>query len=87
MGAAMGAPAYPHAINSFPPAIRYSGIALGWNLGNALFGGTTPLICAFLFQYFGKIGAAFYLIFTSSIFIILRWSVAIYMKRLKRSKS
>ncbi len=86
MGAAMGAPAYPYAINSFPPAIRYSGIALGWNLGNALFGGTTPVICTLLFEYFGKLGAALYLIFTASIFIILRWSVSIYMKRLKRSK-
>jgi MHS family proline/betaine transporter-like MFS transporter len=86
MGSAMGAPAYPHAINSFPPEIRYSGIALGWNLGNAFFGGTTPVICTILFQNFGPLGAAFYLIFTSSIFIILRWSVSFYMKNLRKSK-
>lgn len=84
MGAAMGSPAYPHAINTFPPQIRYSGVSLGWNLGNAAFGGTTPVICTLLFDWFGLMGPAFYLIFTSSIFIILRWSVGLYMKKIKR---
>jgi MHS family proline/betaine transporter-like MFS transporter len=87
MGAAMGSPAYPHAINTFPPQIRYSGVGLGWNLGNAVFGGTTPIICTILCDKFGLIGPAFYLIFTASIFIILRWSVGIYMKKLKYKKS
>lgn len=87
MGAAVGAPAYPHAIHTFPPEIRYSGIALGWNLGNAFFGGTTPIICTLLYEHFGLLGPAFYLIFTSSIFIVLRWIVTIYMIRLKNRKS
>ena len=83
MGAAMGAPAYPHAINSFPPEIRYSGIALGWNLGNAIFGGTTPIICTILFEFYGLMGPAFYLIFTAAIFIILRTFAKIYIKNLR----
>lgn len=83
MGAAIGAPAYPHAINIFPPELRYSGIALGWNLGNAAFGGTTPIICTILFDAFGVIGPAFYLMFTLSIFIALRFSVKLYMQRMK----
>ncbi len=86
MGAAMGSPAYPHAINTFPPQIRYSGVSLGWNLGNAVFGGTTPVICTLLLDQFGLIGPAFYLIFTSSIFIILRWLVGLYMRKLKMRK-
>jgi MHS family proline/betaine transporter-like MFS transporter len=83
MGAAIGAPAYPHAINIFPPEIRYSGIALGWNLGNAAFGGTTPIICTILFDEFGALGPAYYLIFTLSVFIGLRFSVKLYMQRMK----
>ncbi len=83
MGAAMGSPAYPHAINTFPPQIRYSGVALGWNLGNAAFGGTTPVICTILFDRFGLMAPAFYLIFTSSIFIGLRCIVGLYMRKLK----
>lgn len=34
----------------FPTAIRYSAVALCYNLGNAIFGGTTPLVCALLIQ-------------------------------------
>jgi MHS family proline/betaine transporter-like MFS transporter len=87
MGAAMGSPAYPHAINTFPPQIRYSGVSLGWNLGNAVFGGTTPVICTLLLDQFGFMGPAFYLIFTSSIFIMLRWLMGLYMRKLKMRKS
>lgn len=83
MGAAMGAPAYPHAIQSFPPEIRYSGVALGWNLGNAIFGGTTPMICTILFESFGPIAPAFYLMFTASTFLMLRAAASIYIKNKK----
>ncbi len=83
MGALMGAPAYPHAINSFPPEIRYSGIALGWNLGNAIFGGTTPLISALLVEGLGLMGPAFYILFTSSAFISLRILASLYIKKFK----
>ena len=83
MGALMGAPAYPHAIHSFPPEIRYSGIALGWNLGNAIFGGTTPLISALTIEKIGIMGPAFYLLFTSSIFLLLRFWATFYIKKLK----
>lgn len=86
MGAAMGSPAYPHAINIFPPQIRYSGVSLGWNLGNAAFGGTTPVICTLLLDHIGLMGPAFYLVFTSSIFIMLRWLVGLYMHKLKMRK-
>jgi MHS family proline/betaine transporter-like MFS transporter len=85
MGALMGAPAYPHAINSFPPEIRYSGIALGWNLGNAIFGGTTPLIATLALEKIGMMGPAFYLLFTASIFLLLRFWASLYSKKIKKN--
>ncbi len=86
VGAAMGAPAYSHAINSFPPEIRYSGIALGWNLGNAIFGGTTPVICTLLVTMFGKSGPCYYLMFTAAIFLGLRVVVSVYAKKIKSTR-
>lgn len=37
----------------FPTAIRYSAVAISYNLGNALFGGTAPLVCAFMIEQTG----------------------------------
>jgi MFS transporter, MHS family, proline/betaine transporter len=36
------------AIEHFPSQTRYSGIAIGYNLGNGLLGGTVPFICEWL---------------------------------------
>jgi len=69
--AAILAPAYPCAIKMFPPELRFSGVALGWNTGNAIFGGTTPFIATLLAERFSVIGPAYYLIFTSAIFIVV----------------
>ena len=70
LSACISAPYYAFAIKFFDPEIRYSGISLGWNLGNSIFGGTTPLICGFLNQYLG-IGPEYYLIFTAFIFLFI----------------
>lgn len=43
-------PAYPIMVQIFPPQQRYSGIAFGFNIGLALFGGTAPMISAYLTQ-------------------------------------
>jgi len=32
-------------VENFPPPARYTGLSFGYNLGVAIFGGTTPLIC------------------------------------------
>ncbi len=37
----------------FPTAIRYSAVSLSYNLGNALFGGTAPLVCALMIEQTG----------------------------------
>lgn len=40
-------------VQIFPTAIRYSAVALSYNLGNALFGGTAPLACALMIEQTG----------------------------------
>lgn len=35
-------------IENFPPAARYTGVSLGYNIGNGLLGGTVPLVCEWL---------------------------------------
>ena len=68
--ASVVAPYYPFAIKFFNPELRYSGIALSWNMGNALFGGTTPIISTFLVMKIGYIAPAYYLMFTAGLFLV-----------------
>ena len=35
-------------VENFPPPARYTGLSLGYNLGNGFLGGTVPLICEWL---------------------------------------
>lgn len=88
LAAVMCAPAYPYAMRSFPPELRYSGVALGWNIGNALFGGTTPFICTFLVERWGSIAPAYYIMGTSSLFVAFNifLSAKVWMIRQKGSK-
>ena len=73
--AAISAPVYPYAVTLFTPELRYSGVTLSWNLGNALFGGTTPLISTFLVKNFNYYSCAYYLIFTTTIFLIVNYFI------------
>jgi MHS family proline/betaine transporter-like MFS transporter len=68
--ASVVAPYYPFAIKFFNPELRYSGIALSWNMGNALFGGTTPIISTFLVMKIGYVAPAYYLMFTAGLFLV-----------------
>lgn len=46
----------------FPTAVRASGMSIGYNIGQAMFGGTMPLIALSLVEYTGhKIAPAWYL--------------------------
>ena len=62
---------YIFAINFFSPELRYSGIALSWNIGNALFGGTTPIISTLLVAKYGYTAPAYYLMLTGVLFLII----------------
>ncbi len=35
-------------VENFPPPARYTGLSIGYNISNALFGGTAPLVCEIL---------------------------------------
>ena len=56
--------AFVSAVNElFPTKERFSGMSLGYNIGNAVFGGTAPLISTLLIEKTGfKLAPAYYLI-------------------------
>jgi MHS family proline/betaine transporter-like MFS transporter len=35
-------------VENYPPPARYSGLSIGYNISNAVFGGTAPLVCEWL---------------------------------------
>lgn len=58
-------------VELFPTSVRYTGIAISYNLAFAFFGGLTPLIVTYLIEYSQNILApSFYLIF-SALFCIV----------------
>jgi MHS family proline/betaine transporter-like MFS transporter len=57
-------------VENCPENVRYSGIAFSYNLGNALFGGITPLIVALLTEKISLITPAYYLMFMALITLI-----------------
>jgi MHS family proline/betaine transporter-like MFS transporter len=63
----------------FPTNVRYTGVSLSYNLGNALFGGTAPFMSAFLISSTNlKTSPAVYIIVASfisllSLFFMGRW--------------
>ena len=57
-------------VENCPENVRYSGIAFSYNLGSALFGGSTPLIVGLLTEKIGLIMPAYYLIFMAGITLI-----------------
>ena len=73
LAAGICAPAYPYAIKSFEVELRFSGVATSWNLGIALFGGTTPSISIFLTEKFGPTGPAYYLMLICLTFLLIKF--------------
>ena len=57
-------------VENCPENVRYSGIAFSYNLGNALFGGSAPLVVTLLTEKKGLITPAYYLIFMAGITLI-----------------
>lgn len=68
---AASASAYAFVISIFAPAQRFFGVSVSYNLGIALFGGTSPVIARFLVNIFGKEYApSYYIIVLSILFLI-----------------
>ena len=57
-------------VENCPENVRYSGVAFAYNLGNALFGGSAPLVVTLLTEKSGLISPAYYLIFMAGITLI-----------------
>ena len=57
-------------VENCPENVRYSGIAFSYNLGIALFGGSTPLVVTLLTEKIGLVTPAYYLIFMAAITLI-----------------
>lgn len=57
-------------VENCPENVRYSGIAFSYNLGNALFGGTTPLIVTLLIENFSTTAPSYYLFFMAIVGLI-----------------
>jgi len=56
----------------FPTAVRASGVSLGYNVGQALFGGTVPLVALSLVEYTGnKLSPAWYVFSVSCLVFFL----------------
>ena len=59
------------AINQlFPTHLRFSGVA-GYNVSNALLGGTVPLVSSILIVYFGQMAPALYSIIASTVIVVI----------------
>ena len=56
----------------FPTEHRYSGVSFGYNIGNALFGGTTPLISTYLISLTGQpLAPCWYLVVASCCILLV----------------
>ena len=59
-------------VELFPARIRCTAVALSYNTGFALFGGTAPLLCTLLIQQTGdKMSPSYYFVFVALISLIL----------------
>ena len=60
----------------FPTSRRYSGLGTSYALGQALLGGTTPVIAYFLTTLTGELWSASYLLVAASVLYLIAISVA-----------
>jgi MHS family proline/betaine transporter-like MFS transporter len=66
-------------VEMYPTYVRNTGVAVSYNLGCAIFGGTTPVICKLLFDHFHTINVvAYYVIAVASLSLI---ALAFYKNR------
>jgi MHS family proline/betaine transporter-like MFS transporter len=60
-----GAPMCAWLVEAFPPAARLTAVSIGYNLAQALIGGSCPSIATFLVDDYGPIAPGFYLSFVA----------------------
>jgi len=83
LGGAISGSAYIFIISLFTPEQKFSGVSFSYNLGIATFGGTSPIIARWLVEETGLFYApAFYLMATSSTFLIIVYFMRNEIRRL-----
>ncbi|HSF66196.1 MAG TPA: MFS transporter [Nitrospiraceae bacterium] len=69
-------PFFAAVADLFPTAQRYTGLSVGYNIGAAIFGGTTPLIATVLIQWSGNnLAPAFYLTFCATVSLTVTFTI------------
>ncbi len=82
LGGAIAGTAYIFIISLFTPEQRFTGVAFSYNLGIAIFGGTSAAISRWLVEITGLYYApAFYIICTSGAFLIIIYSLRHYIRQ------
>ena len=72
IGGAVSGTAYVFTISLFKPEERFTGVAFSYNLGVAIFGGTTPLVSKWLTIYTSvHYAPAFYFMLIAAIFLVV----------------
>jgi len=72
LGGAISGAAYIFIISLFTPAQKFTGVAVSYNLGIAIFGGTSPIISRWLVEKTELFYApAFYIMTTSAVLLII----------------
>ncbi|MGA9579928.1 MAG: MFS transporter [Terrimicrobiaceae bacterium] len=67
-------PAMTAAMENFSTEVRFSGFALGYNVGAGLLGGVTPRVAAWLIHSTGSLTApSIYLIAASATLLVVCW--------------
>jgi MHS family proline/betaine transporter-like MFS transporter len=72
LGGGISGCAYIFIISLFKPEEKFFGVAFSYNLGIAMFGGTSAFISRWLVETTGKLYTpAFYIMATSSVFLLI----------------
>ncbi|MDR0296672.1 MAG: MFS transporter [Rickettsia sp.] len=88
LGGSIAGTAYSIIIVLFSPEQKFSGVSSSYNLGIALFGGTSPLISRWLVGKTGLFYApAFYIMTTSIVFLVIIYFMRNEMRRLINTNS
>jgi MHS family proline/betaine transporter-like MFS transporter len=73
LSAIVSGSAYIFVISLFEPKYRFTGVAFSYNLGIAIFGGTTPIISTIMADIWGVTAPTYYLILLSLAFLTITW--------------
>jgi hypothetical protein len=70
MLACIGGPMASWFVEAFPPMVRYSGVGMGYNFGQALFGGPSPLIASYFVGKGIVRGPMYWVVFVSCVAMV-----------------